>query len=237
MFRDYSVKGGSVPVKILISGWYGFNNTGDEAILLSLMDAIQNEIGEAEFIILSERPRQIIANYSKDYRITSIKHLSLESKEGFVEYFLKGRFLGLVHSIYRCNLFLLGGGGILRDNTTARNLRKVIDECVFARLLRKKVAYGLIGVGPVISQRGAKLIGEVTKRVDLITVRDNESKKILNNLLVDCRRSIMSELTQHSYWRPNLRPILKPLTCYIMLKMSNDLCVHYAFVTMVCEWI
>lgn len=39
--------------KILISGYYGFNNVGDEAILKGLVEGIKRVVGEIEIYIFS----------------------------------------------------------------------------------------------------------------------------------------------------------------------------------------
>lgn len=175
--------------QIIISGWYGVNNTGDEAILLSLMDGFQEILGEIRFVILTEMPGPILEQYSKQYHVQSFKHLSLESKEGLIEYILKGKLLHLLKMIYESDLFVLGGGGLLRDNTRPRNLRKLLDEILFAKLVGTKTAYGLLGVGPIVSSKGGWVIKKITELVSEVTVRDFESKKILTEKL-RCKKKV-----------------------------------------------
>ena len=40
-------------VKIMISGYYGFNNTGDEAILKSMVRAFKDKIPQIKITVLS----------------------------------------------------------------------------------------------------------------------------------------------------------------------------------------
>lgn len=41
--------------RILVSGYYGYNNIGDEAILKGLVDGI-SQVSDAELVILSKNP-------------------------------------------------------------------------------------------------------------------------------------------------------------------------------------
>src|SRR5674476_1002411 len=44
------------PARILISGYYGFSNLGDEAILTSMQNALLQQNSEAELTVLSVNP-------------------------------------------------------------------------------------------------------------------------------------------------------------------------------------
>ncbi|HAG06972.1 MAG TPA: hypothetical protein DCL13_02195, partial [Peptococcaceae bacterium] len=52
-----------MPPKIIISGYYGFKNSGDEAMLYAIIDALRARIPGVELVVLSHRPRETAAEF------------------------------------------------------------------------------------------------------------------------------------------------------------------------------
>jgi len=59
--------------KIMISGYYGFNNTGDEAILKSMVGAFKEKVPQIKITVLSQSPLQT----SQVYKVKAINRLHL----------------------------------------------------------------------------------------------------------------------------------------------------------------
>ena len=62
-------------VKIMISGYYGFNNFGDEAILKSMVRAFKEKIPQIKILVLSQNP----VHTSQAYQVKAINRLHLIS--------------------------------------------------------------------------------------------------------------------------------------------------------------
>ncbi|MEZ4633042.1 MAG: polysaccharide pyruvyl transferase CsaB [Deinococcales bacterium] len=141
-------------MKILISGYYGYGNTGDEAILTGLLTALKplND----DIVVLSARPKATSALHA-----VKAKH----------------RYKELLTAIFNCDALISGGGGLLQDKTSRRSLLYYLAVISLARLLGKKVI--LIGqsIGP-LSPLGKKLVGFSLKGL-AIAVRDKASQKLL----------------------------------------------------------
>ena len=45
-------------MKIVISGYYGFDNSGDDALLMSIIDNLKKNDEKAEITVLSKNPQQ-----------------------------------------------------------------------------------------------------------------------------------------------------------------------------------
>jgi len=84
--------------KIMISGYYGFNNTGDEAILKSMVRAFKEKIPRIKMVVLSHSPLQT----SQTYQVKAINRLHL---------------IDIMRCLRDTNLFISGGGGLLQDST------------------------------------------------------------------------------------------------------------------------
>jgi len=90
--------------------------------------------------------------------------------------------LHILKEIARADLVISGGGGLLQDVTSSRSIPYYLFVVYMAKKMGKKVMFYANGVGPVyrdINKRMIKLVGNM---VDLITVRDENSKKELEKL-------------------------------------------------------
>jgi polysaccharide pyruvyl transferase CsaB len=77
-------------------------------------------------------------------------------------------------------LFILGGGGLLHDYRGA--LYPWLLEVVLAKALGTPVALYALGVGPIRRKLGILLTQAVLSRTELITVRDQDSKELLQQI-------------------------------------------------------
>ena len=81
--------------KILISGYYGFNNIGDESILRTVIDNLREKLPDVDITVLSQDP----AGTAEKYGVKSVRRMSLPD---------------IFRAVRRCDLLLSGGGSLLR---------------------------------------------------------------------------------------------------------------------------
>jgi polysaccharide pyruvyl transferase CsaB len=170
------------PLNIFINGWYGQLNAGDDAILDVFIEQTQKRFN-AHFTVLSELPK----NIPHTPRVRALFHPALLGRET-PSALLKGRFWAHLKELRKADLFVLGGGGILRDNTNWRNLLRLLDEIWYAKMLGKKVMLYGIGVGPFKTALGRKLIGASVRMCDLVTVRSQRAAELLREVGVEPQR-------------------------------------------------
>ena len=150
--------------KIMISGYYGFNNTGDEAILKSMVRAFKEKIPQVKITVLSHNPLQT----SQTYKVRAINRLHL---------------IKIIRCLRNVNLFISGGGGLLQDSTgKGWSILYYLGLILVAKIVKVPVMIYAQGIGPVSKQINKKLIKWILNKVDLITVRDSSSKELLENL-------------------------------------------------------
>ena len=82
----------------MISGYYGFGNAGDEAILASMIQQFRQEIPDVEIIVLTENPDKT-------------------HKEHGVETIQRSNFWRIFKVMGQVDLFISGGGGLIQDTT------------------------------------------------------------------------------------------------------------------------
>lgn len=170
------------PLKICINGWYGQLNAGDDAILDVFIEQTRARF-DANITVLSELPE----NIRDTPYVRGMFHPALLGRET-LSALVTGRFKHHLNELRKADLFVLGGGGILRDNTNWRNLLRLLDEIWFAKILGKKIMLYGIGVGPFKTKLGRKLIGTSARMCDLITVRSERCAQLLREVGVDAQR-------------------------------------------------
>jgi polysaccharide pyruvyl transferase CsaB len=161
---------------IVIAGWYGQFNAGDDAILDVFMEESQRRL-DCDFTVLSESPENIVPTA----RVRPLFHLTVFSRR-LLQATLRGKLFRYLAELRKGDVFVLGGGGLLRDNTNWRNLFRLLDELWFARLTGKKSMLYAIGVGPFKTRLGKWLIAATVRRCDLVTVRSEQCAALLRDI-------------------------------------------------------
>ncbi|MEA2022350.1 MAG: polysaccharide pyruvyl transferase CsaB [Candidatus Caldatribacteriota bacterium] len=150
--------------KIMISGYYGFSNTGDEAILKSMVGAFKEKIPQIKITVLSHNPLQT----SQTYQVKAINRLHL---------------IDIMRCSRDTNLFISGGGGLLQDSTgKGWSILYYLGLILAAKIVKVPVMIYAQGIGPVNKKINKKLIKWILNKVNLIAVRDEPSKELLENL-------------------------------------------------------
>jgi polysaccharide pyruvyl transferase CsaB len=148
--------------KVALSGYYGFQNIGDEAILYSIIQALKLQT-DCDITVFSNNPEQT----SKTYGVKALD---------------RWNFMKLFNGLKNNEILISGGGSLLQDVTGLRSLLYYLGVIYFAKLLRKKVFFYAQGIGPINTSIGQHIMKWVGNKVDLISVRDESSKKILEKM-------------------------------------------------------
>lgn len=149
-------------IQVIISGYYGFGNTGDEAILSALLRTIGN-FPQVEVTVISSRPRST----SYEHNVRSVSRLNM---------------LSIFCAIARSQLLISGGGGLLQDITSSRSLLYYLSVILLGRILKKKVVLLAQSIGPIRKKLNRTVTRWVLDKTDLITVRDEHSARELEEL-------------------------------------------------------
>src|SRR5690625_3113260 len=122
-------------MRVLISGYYGYGNFGDEALLAGLLSLIR-ELG-AEPLVLSGQPERTRAEHGVE---------------------AVHRYRGLPGALRRADALISGGGGLLQDASSSRSLSYYLGVLRLARLAGlRTMVYGQ-SIGP-LSSAGLRRVG------------------------------------------------------------------------------
>ncbi|HVN66848.1 MAG TPA: polysaccharide pyruvyl transferase CsaB [Candidatus Sulfotelmatobacter sp.] len=156
-------------MKILISGYYGFGNVGDEAVLAAIVRGLKAGEPESEITVLSVAP-------------------GLTAELDGVRAIPRYAPVKILRAMAGTDLFISGGGSLFQDATSTASFWYYIGLVILAKLLRKKVMIFAQGFGPLRRWFNRRLAELVLPLADLITVRDEDSFRVLRRLGVKLGR-------------------------------------------------
>ena len=159
--------------KIVISGYYGFGNSGDEAILKSIVRDFREIDPNIDITALSNNPDKT----SKEYNINAINRLNV---------------MKIAQAVKNCDLVISGGGSLLQDMTSTRSLLYYLSIIKIGLMFNKKIMLYANGIGPINSPVNIKRVKKVIDNVDLITLREPESFNELSRMGISKPRIIVT---------------------------------------------
>jgi len=148
---------------VIISGYYGFNNSGDDAILKAIVNDFKREFKNINMTALSNNPK----NTEEVYGIKAISRFNI---------------ISVMKSIYKSDMLLSGGGSLLQDISSTRSLIYYLSIIKIAELFNKPVMVFANGIGPINKKMNRFFTKKVLNKVELITLRDFKSEKTLEDI-------------------------------------------------------
>ena len=148
---------------ILISGFYGFGNIGDEAVLAGMVQSLRARLGSVPLIVLSADPGSTAAAYE----VEAVDRTDLPA---------------ILVAMRRSRLFLSGGGSLLQDVTSARSAVYYLGLLRLAQIMGLRTMVYAAGMGPLRQPVIRSLTRRVLDRTDAVAVRDADSAALVRAL-------------------------------------------------------
>ncbi len=148
---------------ILISGYYGFDNSGDDAILKAIVKELKSREENLNINVLSKNPLKT----EEMYGVNALDRFN---------------FGEVRKAIKETDLLISGGGSLLQDITSTRSILYYLAIMKLAKLNKRPVMIYANGVGPINKLLNRILTRSILNRVDLITLRDDVSMDFVKSL-------------------------------------------------------
>jgi len=149
--------------RVLLAGYFGFGNVGDEAILAATLAGLRARLPEAEFSVLSADPAQTRRAYGVDAA-------------------RRWRLLDAWRELRRADVFVLGGGSLIQDVTSTLSPAYYLGLLSLARIAGTPHIIHAQGVGPLAGGLFRGWTCRAFRKARLVTVRDAESARVLAHL-------------------------------------------------------
>lgn len=150
-------------MKVLLSGYYGYNNVGDEAILKSIITALREEKSDIEIVVLSND----IEYTKKTYNVDAINRWSLKD---------------IAKSLKNSNGLISGGGSLLQDVTSKKTVKYYVGIMALCKFLNKPYFIYSQGIGPINDRMNQQITKKYLQSASYITLRDEESKSFVKSI-------------------------------------------------------
>ncbi len=165
----------------MISGYYGFDNLGDEAILEQLIADIR-ATSDDRIVVLSQNPDAT----SKKFGVQAINRWNL---------------LEISLAMLQTRLFVSGGGGLFQDTESLKSIIYYGGLLIEARLTGARTLIYAQGVGPLKRESAKKLTSQAFRFANQIVVRDYESLQTVQSW------GLSAEITGDPVWTLNPSPL------------------------------
>ena len=151
-------------MRVVLSGYYGFHNVGDEAILQAIIHALRAEKSDIKITVLSNDP-----DYTKKtYGVNAVNRWKLGE---------------VFKAIRSADGVISGGGSLLQDKTGMKSVPYYTGIMMIAhRILRKPFFVYAQGIGPLDQSVSQKLVKYALSKADFLSVRDQESFDLLRKI-------------------------------------------------------
>lgn len=148
---------------ILLSGYYGFNNFGDDMVIRTLVTELRSSHPDLEICVLSKTPRA-----------TSVS-LNVDSAD-------RNNLLKMMKTIDKSHVYAYGGGTLLTDITSRKSLSYYTVSLQYANSKGLKTAILANGLGPFLHKKSENNVKKLLKKVDILAFRDKKSFKYAKEL-------------------------------------------------------
>ncbi len=155
---------------VLVSGYYGFDNLGDEAILEEICNELKELTDAHNIVVLSANPEVTASRY----QVRSIKRTD---------------YVALLKALVQCKLFVSGGGGLFQNTRSLGSILFYGMQIMAARLAGSQVMIYAQGIGPLVGKQAAELTRGFFRLANSVTVRDDASMALLSQWGVPAVRS------------------------------------------------
>ncbi|KOY83898.1 polysaccharide pyruvyl transferase CsaB [Lysinibacillus macroides] len=148
---------------IVLSGYYGFDNVGDDAILLAIIQSLKKWQQDIEITVLSNNPAATEQTYGvkamNRWKLKEIRQL-LKTADGLIS----------------------GGGSLLQDQTSMKTIPYYAGIIQIAKWLKKPVFVYAQGMGPINHPISKFITRQALTKIAQITVRDKASQTLLTEI-------------------------------------------------------
>lgn len=144
--------------RVLISGYYGFHNTGDEAILTAICQLLEPYALDIH-VLTAHADHQL-----QGCHFTPLPRLDLGA---------------IIRTLKQTDLFISGGGGLFQDVTGFGSIPYYGGLLMLARQMGVPTLIFSQGLGPLRRPLSRLAVRQIFQRVSAITLRDQDSIALL----------------------------------------------------------
>jgi len=147
----------------MISGYYGFNNSGDDALLQAMIDNLKSLDENVRIVVLSKKCEETI----KRYKVDAINRISI---------------FKILKYMQRTKVLISGGGSLIQDVTSTKSIFYYLGIIFLGIIKNTSIMVYANGIGPIDKKKNRIWAKKALDRADVITLREEGSMLLLNEI-------------------------------------------------------
>lgn len=147
---------------VVVSGYYGFDNLGDEAILEQLVCELKRLVPGENIIVLSANPQ----NTASSYQVRALA---------------RNEWFDIFREMQKTRLFVSGGGGLFQNTRSLGSILFYGLQILLARAGGARVVIYAQGLGPLNGIAATNLCRQFFSQAQEICLRDEKSLSLLKS--------------------------------------------------------
>jgi polysaccharide pyruvyl transferase CsaB len=148
---------------VVISGYYGFGNTGDDSLLAVIVEGLRQQRPNIKITVLSKSPKKT----EHIYGIRAVNRFN---------------FFAVIRALKHAKLLINGSGNLIQNVTSTRSLMYYIAIMKLAKKYRLRIMMYASGIGPLKGEKNKRAACDILNNTDIITLRENESARELSSI-------------------------------------------------------
>ncbi|MBQ2707714.1 MAG: polysaccharide pyruvyl transferase CsaB [Clostridia bacterium] len=176
---------------VIISGYYGFENIGDDSLLTAMIRGIKAENPEVDITVLAKHPRRL----SRALGVHTINRFNIPKVSA---------------AMRRAKLLISGGGSLLQDGTSKKSLFYYVTIMRMAKKRGMKLMLYANGLGPLGSGSSRQRAADIIDAADYVSLRENMSEALAREIGVKAPLAVTADpafLTEpcEPLWRDHIK--------------------------------
>lgn len=156
-----------------LCGYYGFNNSGDDALLHAILSSLRKLMPDIRVIVLTNRPKE------------GRRQCMVDTAHRFAPF-------ALTKTLKNSRMLLFGGGSLLQDGTSSQSLYYYLYVLNSAKRHGAHIYVFANGIGP-LKKHNIKYVRKTLSLADTITLRDSGSARELEVILPGCKYMVTAD--------------------------------------------
>lgn len=149
-------------LKILIIGYYGAKNTGDEVLLKATVELLRSIYDSPDIKAITYNVEDTAQNHG-------------------IDGISRNKLLSIINAVKESDMVIGGGGSMIQNVTSNRSLIYYLAILKIAKLFKKKVMLLGNGIGPINGKLPLCMTVKILRKLDTIILRDADSFKLLES--------------------------------------------------------
>ena len=150
-------------MRVVLSGYFGHGNTGDEALLAGMLVSMRSADPELDLVVISGDPSET----RRTHGVEAVPRMAPRA---------------IWRALRGADGLVSGGGGLLQDRTSARPVTYYAGVMGLARIARRPYVIHAQGLGPIVRKANRRLAASALRGAAHVSLRDEASIALARSL-------------------------------------------------------